>query len=93
MKTTRYYIEFDMVENQMCDRIEISKATYNHQMKFLKQQTCCTMDKEYPVEHPRSIVHHHTNTIETRTWFCCDCATTTLIELKCLPGYCFKAKK
>ena len=93
MKTARYYIEFDMIENEMCDRIEISKATYNHQMKFLKQQTVCTMDTEYPVEQPRTIVQNHAECIETRTWFVCGCATPTLIELKCLPGRCFAAKK
>lgn len=93
MKTVKYYIQFDMCDTEMSTPIEITKATYTQQVKFLEEQVLATADYETPMDPARTTTRQCGNVIETTTYYTLGCATTTLIKQECLPGYHFKPKK
>ena len=93
MKTARYYIEFDMLENEMSTSMEITKAAYTEQIHHLRKQATATAKLECPVEELCTRTIDRGNITVTIIRFICGCATTTLTKHECKPGYHFKAKK
>jgi redox-regulated HSP33 family molecular chaperone len=93
MKTVKYFISFENLENQMCNEFEISKAEYNKQIKFLREQIKNTEDTEAPIEEMEERVLQNETLVKTIISFNCGCSFTDLIKMECKAGYCFTPKK
>ena len=95
MKTSKYYIENDFLENDMLLRMEISKKEFNRQLAFLRQQIKTTKDDECPIVEPEysGRTHEVTSYTETRYYFRSGCAETCLVEMKTKEGFYFLTDK
>ena len=93
MKTTRYYIGFENMESAMCSKMEISKAEYNRQMAYMREQVVATEHNEYTLDELSPVVHDLGTTVKTIISFSMGCAYTDLIKVECKPGYCFTNKR
>lgn len=92
MKTEKYFIEFDYCEIGMCAPMSISKKEFNRQLAFMREQVTETKDnEETPVQEFDPIRSDLGTTERTVYVFHSGCTRTFLTELKCKPGYRFKA--
>ena len=93
-KTVKYFIEFEAYEYAMSQKMEISKAEYTRQLKFMREQVEKTaIDEDTPVTENEIKVYDNGKTVETIITFQSGCAFTDLIKIECKEGYYFKPKK
>lgn len=92
MKTKKYFVEIEMCENNMMQRMEISKKEYDRQLKYMREQVEATIDYETPVVEPEwsGKVIDHPQTTEVIYCFNCGCCTTYLTKYETKEGYAFK---
>ena len=95
MKTAKYLIEFDFLENDMVSTMEISKKEFTRQLAFLRQQIETTKDDECPIVEPEYSGRTKEGNGYTKTiyYFRSGCAETALIELNAKDGYYFMTDK
>jgi hypothetical protein len=90
MKKTKCFIECEMLETPMIQKMEINKKEFEENIKHLMNECEITIDHENPVELFRDeIKEFDTFTIRT-VIFHCGCCETYLTKYECKEGYCFK---
>ena len=93
MKTTKYSIQFDYLEQLGSTEIIISKAEFDKQLKHLKEQVKASEKFEY--EYPNELKEYSNETTQiiiTTYLFESGCANIYLKKYSCKEGYHFKTK-
>lgn len=95
MKTKKFSISFDSLENEMSTEIFISEKEYYKQLCFLLQQVekSKNQDSEYRIEKIAENHHQNEKMITDIIYFQNCTATTTLKKYICKKGYCFNVKR
>lgn len=90
MKTVKYFIECEYLENPMIKKMQISKKEFEANMKHLQKEVEKTVDDECPIELFRDeIKEFETHTTRT-VIFHSGCCSTYLTKITCKEGYRFK---
>ena len=94
MKTVKYTIQFDYLEQMGSSEIVISKAEYDKQLKRLRSQKerSDVEGFEFPIE-TREYVDDYKTHIMTTYVFQSGCAEIWLNKYECKKGYKFSTKK
>lgn len=91
MKTEKYTVEVENLELEIICPIDISKAEFKRQLKYLRDKTkevACDIKTE---ELPLRTTDTECYTIYEHS-FVRGCSITTLSRRVCKEGYCFKRK-
>lgn len=92
MKTARYYLEVDGYESTMIKDMEITKASFEKQMKVLKKAVEETKEYEIPTE--LNYFEYEYEKYIHKVWqFRSGCCDVYLIKNECKEGYHYKNKK
>ena len=90
MKTAKYFIEVEMLENPMIHRMQINKNEFEGHLNLLMKTCETTADDETPVELFRDEIHEFATYTHRTVIFHCGCCATYLNSYVCKEGYKFE---
>ena len=88
-KTSKYFIDFSYLDNDMSTLISLTKKQYLENMELLKKQVKNTVSDETPVQDLDTDIEEYDTYTLTRHYFICGCSTTRLTKIETKDGYYF----